>query len=231
MRAPGYELGKLGPFEPERMPELLELVLAPAPVLSGRVLLDGEPEAGARVVLYQGIEGTRRLVVNGFPAFWQHTGEETRTDAKGVYRLTPRGAGEYVVRAEVTGHAPGESDPVRLASGAGIDDLDVRISEGGTLVVQVVVPQGDDPAGVVVAVTRGDGHPRTRRTDSEGLARFEHLLPGRWNVLEADQELDPSTTSSSSFDAPDGEPEPERPWVVEVVEGRTVRYALVRGGD
>jgi RNA polymerase sigma factor (sigma-70 family) len=226
VRAVGFALGRLGPFEPQQVPPVLELVLDPAPAVRGRVLVKGEPAPNARVELYRAIDERTRLEVNGFPAFWQNTGETDKTDEQGRFVLMARQDGEFLVRAAVEGLAPGESRPVRLTASTGAENLDVHVSPGGTLVVQVVAPPGGDPAGAIVAVTRGDGHPRTLRADATGRAVFDSLTPGRWDVLPGTEELSPFVTSSSSEDVGAFDPVPSFEGVVEVFEGRTSSHVL-----
>jgi len=226
VRAVGYTLGTLGPFEPETVPPRVELVLEPAETLRGRVFAEGAPCAGVRVELYRALDPMARLEVNGFPAFWQVTPEAAVSAADGTFQLMPRGAGEYLVRAEKEGWTPGESRPLHLAEGAGAEGIEVHLGHGGTLVVQVVAAPGEDPGGVIVAVTRGDSHPHTRRADATGRAVFEGLMPGTWDVRSTDEELEPFTTTSSGWEADAGEPAPEEPRDVDVFEGRTTRYVL-----
>lgn len=226
VRAVGFALGTLGPFALDRVPDRLDLVLERAPAIRGLVQAGGAPASNARVALYRAIDERTRLEVNGFPAFWQHTGESGRTDAEGRFVLMPRDPGRFVVRAELDGWAPGESSELRLGRNEGADDVDVRLGPGGTLVVTVVAPPGQDPAGVIVAVTRGDGHPRTLRTGPDGRATFEHLSPGRWDVRRTGEELSPDSTTSSSQTIGPGEAPPRPEWVVEVHEGRTSNHLL-----
>ena len=44
----------------------------------------------------------------------------------------------------------------------------------------MLVAPGHDPAGVIVALNRGDGCPRTMRSDTEGRFAFDGLTPGPW---------------------------------------------------
>ena len=225
--AVGYALGKLGPFEREAVPAQLQLTLEPMPGISGRVLAGGKPVARARVHLYKAVNPGARHVVNGFPALYQATSSYTRTDAEGAFLLMPREQGEFVVRAELTGWCPTESAPIRYSAGGG-GEVEIHMGRGGTLVVEVVASPGEENAGVIVAVNRGDGHPRTQRADSEGRAVFEGLTPGRYDVQRTDVEIKPFSTTSASFSGDDDQPF-ELDWKIEVREGGTASYALVLG--
>lgn len=226
VRAVGFALGKLGPFAPDQVPQHLDLTLEPAPGIRGLVQAGGAPVPNARIALYRAVDERTRLEVNGFPAFWQHTGEDGRTDEDGRFVLMPRETGTFVVRAELDGWAPGESAALRLGVDEGAEDVDVDLGTGGTLVVTVVAPPGLDPGGVIVAVSRGDGHPRTARSGPDGRAVFEHLMPGRWNVLQVSEELSPEVTQSWSETVRPGETPPRPEWLVEVHEGRTTGHLL-----
>jgi hypothetical protein len=140
-----------------------------------------------------------------------------------------REAHDYVVRAESEGLAPGEIGPFALVPGVGMDGLEIELGPGGALEVEVRVAPGEDPAGVVVGITRGDSFPQTRRTDEAGIARFERLTPGRWVVLRRDVELIGSSRSTSVWSSSDGEgadPADALEWSCEVFAGRTTTHVL-----
>ncbi len=73
----------------------------------------------------------------------------------------------------------------------------------------------------VLGISRGDGAPHTLRAGLGGHYRFDHLIPGRWQVERRESELDPSsvTTSSSSLTV-------EIEWSCTVEAGRVTRLDL-----
>jgi hypothetical protein len=85
----------------------------------------------------------------------------------------------------------------------------------------VLLPDGRDGEGAIVAINHGDGEPRSRRADAKGYFRFDGLAPGRWQVLSRDTELDPSrhTFSGTSESTP-------LVWNCEVTAGRTTVFDL-----
>jgi hypothetical protein len=54
-----------------------------------------------------------------------------------------------------------------------------------------LVAPGRDPAGLIVALNRGDGYPRTVRSDAEGRFGFEGLTPGPWQLSRGNMEFNP----------------------------------------
>jgi hypothetical protein len=118
-------------------------------------------------------------------------------------------------RAEVS---VSDFDPKR-----GVDGLAVELGRGGTIEGRVLVPEGRDPGGVIVGVTRYDLAPRTLRTGSDGTYRFEGLTPGAWRVKRMASEPDPST-GGTSFSAAREEIRYETDCVVE--EGKVTTFDL-----
>lgn len=59
--APGMQSRRVGPFEPDALPERIEVDLAPELGLRGRVTAGGEPAVGARVSVWRQTTGTSRL--------------------------------------------------------------------------------------------------------------------------------------------------------------------------
>jgi hypothetical protein len=98
------------------------------------------------------------------------------------------------------------------------DELEIVLSRGGDLEGEVVVDEPRERAGIVVGITRGDGFPRTQRTDPRGPLRFEYLTPARGTCT--------STTARSSRVVELGSwkrygPDHVWPTNAQVVEGRT----------
>src|SRR5262249_16956395 len=94
--------------------------------------------------------------------------------------------------------------------------------DGGAIEGHVLVAQGKEASGVIVAANRGDGRARTTRSGADGAFHFDGLTPGRWNVTRAQAEISPNRSTTSSWDGETKDVEP--PWDCVVDEGRTTRF-------
>ncbi|MCZ6598622.1 MAG: sigma-70 family RNA polymerase sigma factor, partial [Planctomycetota bacterium] len=222
--APGYELAMRGPFEPDAVPDVVDLELTTLPGIHGRVLANGEPVAGARVGLRKTVgDGTLslkngfRCVVNPYDAL------ATETDEDGRFHLYPRQSGEYLIRVERRGYATGELGPLAIETSRSLEGLEVMLGGGGAIEGWVLVAAGEDPAGVIVGLNHGDGEARTFRTGPDGSYRFEELAPGLWELTQREAELTPGTSRSSIGPNSDGQPPT---WSCEVFEGQTTFFDL-----
>ncbi|MEM7308995.1 MAG: sigma-70 family RNA polymerase sigma factor [Planctomycetota bacterium] len=219
--ADGFDARKLGPFDGLAAPRELAAELAPLPGVRGRVLVDGRPVAGARVVIRAA--ATHRTRENGFPVrvdgFSRADGS---TDEDGGFALTLRYACDLYVRAEAEGLAPAEIGPIPYDPSAGLAGLELVLTPGGTLEGRVIPPAGGSAVGLIVGISRGDGYARTLRTDADGAYRFEHLMPGPWLVRLVEEEItslrSPSESDGRSFD------EAQIPSNCTVREGATTRF-------
>ena len=231
VQADGYQTERLGPFDPSRIGARLELRLTPLPGVRGRVVDEaGGPVAGAELGLHRALRDGYDLTVNGFPCRSDRGAASNATsDDDGRFELTLRESGRFYLRAEARGFAPAESGPLELEAQVGARELVLVLGQGGGLEGSVLMPPGESPAGVIVGISRGDGHGETQRTDAKGSYRFERLTPGRWLVERRSEELSRNRTSSSSSNAD----EPQSiPWSCEVWPGRTTHFDLdLRGKD
>ncbi|MFG0318905.1 MAG: hypothetical protein ACF8XB_16655, partial [Planctomycetota bacterium JB042] len=221
--APGYERSLSGPHDPALLPPRLTLTVAPLAAIRGVVRGPDGPIAGARVGLFSRHGSSGTVTTFGLRTLTESSPEATaESGPDGAFVVHLRGRSEVVVRAEKDGFAPGEIGPLPLDGAIGAEGLEVRLGEGGAIEGRVLVPPGVEPAGVILALNRGDGHPSTRRVGPDGRYRFDGLAPGPWQVLPVDEEILPRsrTVSFSS------RPSPPIEWSVEVVEGATVRYDL-----
>ena len=170
----------------------LEVVLESLPGIRGRVLdPSGRPLPDASVVAVEAWDGYARI--DGFPARVMDSpvrGSSTSTDPDGRFRYTERRRASLYVRVEAEGFAPFEVGPIDHRPEVGLDLGELRMGLGGALEGSVFDVDGEPVPGAVVAVNRGDGAPRTVRTDSDGRYRFERLTPGPWQVRRRDAEFD-----------------------------------------
>lgn len=223
--AKGRARVELGPIDPAAPPEPLECTLEPVPGLSGRVLSDGTPVGGARVMLHRLVSPDDRFDFNGFPSRLQHSAiEKTTTDADGRYLITVRDRGSYALVCDAPGHALAEVSPLEIDPRVGLSGVDVQVLAGGAIEGRVLAPTGRDAAGIIVGINRFDCRPRTQRVGADGRYRFESLTPGAWSVTRAKAEVDPGSSSSSSWSEAGGPSAFVTDCVVE--SGRTTVFDL-----
>jgi RNA polymerase sigma-70 factor (ECF subfamily) len=216
-----YELGLQGPFE-GAVPTQLEFVLAPAPSVSGRVLVEGNGFSGAKLAAFRCDNG--RFEHNGFRVRCDPQAiVSTTTDARGEFALMLREKGRYLLRVSADGFAASEIGPLDVDPAIGARDLIGRLSSGGRIEGRVLVDAGRSPAGSVIAFSRGDGFAFTRRADEAGAFWAEHLTPGRWHVLAAENDIPSTTYSMRTW--PRGAWD-EIPSNCAVVEGGATRFDL-----
>lgn len=198
--APGYRVAQLGPFAPEATPATLAFELEREPGLRGRVTCYGEPVAGARVTLHDA-DPKKHIDRDGYPSFVLPDAlDETHSDAQGRFVLRARARGEFVVRAEAAGLAAADAGPFVYEPVAGRTALELALTPGGAIEGRVFMPAGRELSGVIVAVNRGDAHPRTLRSDADGHFRFEGLTPGRWRVARGKLEVEGEDGGGTAYD-------------------------------
>jgi hypothetical protein len=203
VRANGWRPARLGPFPSGAPPRLIECRLAPASGIRGRITADERPSVGAYVALHEAVG--ENDTYNGFP-LRMHTrpAVETESDPQGEFALSVEHVGHYYLRVEAEGYALAERGPLAL-SPDGEREEDIALDQGGTLVVRVRSAEGASVAGVLVALSRGDGLARTRRTDETGTLELPRLTPGPWQVELSDEEIDPEHGATYFGTQPAGE--------------------------
>jgi RNA polymerase sigma-70 factor (ECF subfamily) len=221
VEAHGYAKAELGPFEPASVSARVDVVLQSAHGIRGRVVSASGPVAKARVRLFARAAG--RVMHNGFAVNVDpHSRDDVRTGDDGTFLLSPRGVGQWIVRADVEGYAPTERRLVGFDAERGAEGVELIVSAGGAIEGRVLPGPGREAVGTIVAVSRGDGFAETQRVGTDGAFSFTHLMPGRWMVSQRNEELNP-TSSSMSWSS---NAEVELPWNCEVIEGRTTRFDL-----
>jgi protocatechuate 3,4-dioxygenase beta subunit len=196
VRAPGFALVELGPYEPDRVPPVLHAGMPALDGPRGRVALeDGAPVPGAAVLLLRALDDGQ---VRTYPArsAAQRAMFTVLAEGKAVCRATTDAAGEFVLpdatgsfylRVEAHGRAPALIGPFAL-DGTPVEPFEIELGHGGTLAGHVLPGPGQDPAGTIVGLTAGDGRLRSQRVTSEGEFRFEHLAPGPYQVRRLSRE-------------------------------------------
>jgi protocatechuate 3,4-dioxygenase beta subunit len=168
--------------------DLGALALDPVPVLAVTVVAadDGRPIAGANVRIVAGPSdgdrpgAGRRGMLREFRRFAPGVAGAGlaggRTDRNGriVVNRPPQGA---VIEVDAQGLAPFASAALTFTA-AGPDAFTARLHAGGAVAVTVCDPADKPVAGAFVEHRSPDGDVDTRKTDDQGLTRFEHLPPG-----------------------------------------------------
>jgi hypothetical protein len=145
------------------------------------------------------------------------------TGEDGKFVLSVRKSGVFYLYTAHEGFALWEKGPIPIDHRTGLEGITVNLVKGGALLGRVWMPPGRDPAGVIVALSRGDPFPESQRTHTDGTFRFENLTPGRWQVERREKEITGIQYMSTKDE--DLEP-PTIPWVCYVEEGKTTRHDL-----
>ncbi len=185
--ADGYAKAESEVLDPGALARSLRLVLAKLAGIRGVVRVGGRPLAGARVSLHRVIPLDRHCRHAGFSCRYHPKPKEVvRTPADGSYRLTGRERDRYVIRIEHGDFAPVDVGPFKNDPERGSSGRDADLTRGGVLEGRVITSAGRSAAGILVAVSRGDGHPQKQEVGADGHFRFGRLTPGPWIVRRVD---------------------------------------------
>jgi RNA polymerase sigma factor (sigma-70 family) len=219
VEARGFAPAQVGPFDPATVASVVSVEMKPVPGIIGRVLSANGPVAGAEVSVF--LEAEQRVVHNGFVVAVEPSPlDRAVTSDDGSFVLVPNEGGNLIVRADKEPFASAEIMLHKVDARRGTDGVELRLTEGGSIVGRVLPERGREATGAVVAVSRGDGFARTQRVGPDGAFAFERLMPGRWNVTRRESELDPQSSSWSMGN----EKRPEMPWNCEVLEGQVTKF-------
>lgn len=156
----------------------LELVLAPAASIAGRVLEpSGAPASGAKVTLH--VDNARRMQdMRG-----DVDSPETTSGEDGTFLLTNLGGGTTTIYAERAGFAASEPAPVETLPGQRAEGVVLTLRKGAMLTGEVFGADGKPAGGVrIVAQESGNWNTNMKSADGEGRFRFENLAPGSWTI-------------------------------------------------
>jgi RNA polymerase sigma-70 factor (ECF subfamily) len=220
--ARGFRSRSLGELDAATLASTLDVVLKHAPVIRGRVIANGSPVAGARVNVTRDDPDASGTAAGYRFRFWVSQAElGTTSDAEGRFQLDCDEDHGFWLRATAEGWTAGEVGPLDAATLAPQNVFDVELTKGGAIEGRVILPDGRDGEGTIIAFNHGDASPRTLRAGAKGAFRIEGLAPGGWQVLGAQTEIDPASTtySSTSTDAP-------LEWSCTVLAGQTTHFDL-----
>ena len=218
--ARGFRTSETDELDADALPATLEIVMRRAPVAHGRVIAAGAPVANAKVRVVRD-DPNASATVSGYRCRYlgSHRDPTVATDTEGRFRIEYDGAGDFWLLATAEGWVQSELGPI---DGSEEDrDLVVELTKGGAIEGRVMLPDGRDGEGAILALNHGDGSPRTLRAGPRGEFRVEGLSTGSWQVLAVASEIDPTSTTYSST----GTAAPIE-WSCTVSAGRTTRYDL-----
>jgi len=221
-----FQSADAGPFSPDSIPEPVEIARVAAPGIDGAVASGSGPMAGAWLWLYKEAGPNREVRASGFACRVNPgpTGA-TMTDEQGNFHLDLRESGTFFLRVQADGFAAAEAGPLEIDHRSGLDGVRVELDQGGSLEGRIWTADGKSPAGVVVAISRGDGFPRSVRANADGVYRFDRLTPGRYQVERRDEEITSHSHSVRSARKP-----AVLEWVCVVESGKTTYHDLDLGG-
>jgi hypothetical protein len=173
-----------GPMEPvalalPRADETpIELVLAPAASIAGRVLEPGgAPASGARVTLHADTAERIGRLRGDVKA------PEVLSAEDGTFLLTGLGTGTSTIYAERAGSAPSETVAVETRAGEPSQGVVLKLRKGALVTGEVYGADGKPAAGVrIVAQEQANWNTSMKRADGEGRFRLEALAPGSWTI-------------------------------------------------
>lgn len=177
--ADGY--GAMTPVEvvlPRAEATPVELVLAPAATISGKVLdPQGLASAGARVTLQSNplLRAQRLRADTPDP--------ETLSADDGTFRLDGLNAGSTTIHATREGFAASEPVSVETSPENPASGIVLRLRAGAVVTGEVYRADGKPAGGAkVIAQSSGMLDMSMKSADGAGLFRFEHLAPGSWTI-------------------------------------------------
>lgn len=221
-----YQSVKMGPYFKETAPNKINIKLSLVPGIEGRVTAEGLPLEGVEVGLHKVIEKGAVSFVEGFVCRSQPepcvTGE---TDASGHFNLWLKQSGAFYLRAEVDGFASWETGPIVIDHLEGVRDLDIVLGQGGAIEGKLMISADRDPSKFDVGISCGDGHPIFRQIGSDGRFRFDHLIPGYWQVQVRDRDrLSKRRWTNRSSSGDPASLDKQIPWDCVVEEGKTTIF-------
>jgi RNA polymerase sigma factor (sigma-70 family) len=180
----GYRSQRLGPFDPEQLPDRIDVELVRTDIVTGRVTAHGQAIAGATVHAHRRDDRQpfHRFAHRVYSRLGEAMPTTVHTDARGCFTLPIHAAGSYVIHAEAEGHGRGESADLAVVAGVAAEPCTIELTQPSTITGLVRVPAGMAREGQVVAATRGDGHVDVVVTDGEGRFAFAGVSPGGWQV-------------------------------------------------
>jgi hypothetical protein len=223
--AEGYAIAEIGPLAQAIAPAEIRVALQALPGVRGRVVAAGAGVPNAWVKLFPARGPDREITVHGFPSRVETTpAVETRTSDDGSFSLSLRDAGTFIVQAGDGSGRESEAAPLSIDPRAGATGIELELLPLGAIDGRVLVGASASARDIVVGASRGEGRPRSVRTDADGRFRFEKLTPGRWLLRQSSEDISPADRESRiSYDLPS---DAEMPYTCEVRPGETAQVEI-----
>ena len=161
--------------------------------ISGRVVLKGEPAAGASVGLQP-----QQTSPGGAPAFPDRSKySRIKTDAEGRFSFSSLNAGQYRIVALAPGFVSADDSQltggklVNLADGENLENVELRLKPGAVITGRVTDPTGNPVVEKTVQLSKMDARGNFTRfnvgfqsltTDDRGVYRVHSLPAGKYKV-------------------------------------------------
>jgi len=226
VEAERYLSAELGSYYKGTVPDEIAIEMVSIPGVLGRVTAENLPMERVKVGLHKTVAFGSESFVEGFVCRSQIEPCVTdETDTSGQFCLWLKQSGAFYLRAEVEGYAAWVTGPMVIDHIEGVRDIEIVLGQGGAIEGKLLAAAGRDPSGFNVGISCGDGHPIFRQIGSDGSFRFDHLIPGNWQVQVRDRDrLNKrrwinrySTGDPASF-------EKQIPWDCVVEEGKTTIF-------
>lgn len=165
-------------------PHVIEL--QPAPAISGRVTVDGEPRAGVRVRLY-GVWPDGALSIGGNSV--SRRGAEvdaTRADGEGRFSVFAPGDGEFVLIASGRGLADAHVALGHVNVSEGRPDVEIQAGPGGRLEGTCRDGTGQLQPGARLVLCHPYLETRKARVRRDGTFSFRRVPAGDWFLREVE---------------------------------------------
>lgn len=187
--APGTTLApvRFGPFDPAQVGDVLECVLPSPPAVRGRVLAQGRPVPGARVIptAPAGIRVLGSLCLRaGFPSTNDNAAPSLPVDcdADGRFEIVLAEGSTYRLHAQAPGFGDGETTAFVCDASQREREIEVELTVAGRIAGRVVISAGESRRDRPISASFGDGFIKTARTDAQGRFAFDDCRPGEWLI-------------------------------------------------
>jgi hypothetical protein len=223
--AAGYEALQTELLDPAATPERIELTLQAdtSPRIRCVVTKSGAPVAQAQIVAYRLLEGPHHL----------NTGFSTRLDSQafamasacaeaGTYELRVKREGTIALLVLEQERIVLEHGPIHVGPGDIDREIDLALPELASIEGRVLLAEGRDPAGLLIAASRGDGAVRALTLGSDPGFRFERLAPGAWQVRQMARLTNPHLLEDRRAYSDQEEPS----WDVVLEPGQAARFDI-----
>jgi protocatechuate 3,4-dioxygenase beta subunit len=208
-----------------RSDDPLEVVMRPGATVAGSVVdgRTGMPVAEAELGLHTSENN------QAFAALLRGADWSSESGDDGLFHFTHLPPGEYVLIATHEDFADSQVGPFQVTDSA-VEDLVVMLHPGATLLVTVLDGEGLPVEGAAVQAVNNEAQKAAgEETDVDGIARFEHLLAGDYQVAFTDISAFDVDSNSGNLDVNFRFITLQDDAVMEIVLGGPVRSADISG--